>query len=351
VASATFGAVVLVIAAAVLAATVSTGASERLRIPAPAFFLLAAAAAADVWPGLRGLPFSAVEQVVTVALAVILFDGGMALGWRPFRGAAARILGLGTAGTLATAGGVAATAHLVFGLDWRVALLLGAAAAAGGSGFLAVFVAGLVLGDARPPHQREVVRFHAALSSLAEIVAFAVLGLTIHLGAVAQHWVWLVGVGLAVTLAVVIRPLVAWLLLRPVRLAGRDRLLVAWAGLNGAVRSCSARPWSRRVSPARSGCTRSFSSSSRSPSWCRAAPCRGWRGGSGPAGRDHSACAPLAEGAFIPAQHGVTRHQHEAANLTTPCAAGGARGRRHQAEPHPAPWADVLSDLRERRRP
>jgi hypothetical protein len=70
-----------------------------------------------------------------------------------------------------------------------------------------------------------------------------------------------------------------------------------------------------------------------------------------PAGSDHSACAPLAEGAFIPAQHGVTRHQHEAANLTTPCAAGGARGRRCQEEPHPAPGAEALPELRERRRP
>lgn len=127
--TAAFGLVVLVVALAGLAAVLASPASERLRIPAPAFFLLAAAAASDLWPRLGQVPFGAVEQVVTVALAVILFDGGMGLGWRRLRGAALPIVGLGTAGTLATASGVAAVAHLLFGMDWRVALLLGAALA------------------------------------------------------------------------------------------------------------------------------------------------------------------------------------------------------------------------------
>ena len=50
--------------------------SERLRVPAPAFFLIDAAVVSDLWPRLGGLSLTTVEQVVTVALAVILFDGG-----------------------------------------------------------------------------------------------------------------------------------------------------------------------------------------------------------------------------------------------------------------------------------
>ena len=53
-------------------------------------------------------------------------------------------------------------------------MLFGAATLAHGSGFLAVFVAGIVLGDARAPYKREIERFHSALASLAEIVAFVV---------------------------------------------------------------------------------------------------------------------------------------------------------------------------------
>ena len=72
--AAAFGLTVLITALAGVAAVLSSRVSERLRIPAPAFFLIAAAAAADVWPRLGGLSFTAVEQIVSVALAVILFD-------------------------------------------------------------------------------------------------------------------------------------------------------------------------------------------------------------------------------------------------------------------------------------
>jgi len=427
------GLAVLIIALAGLAAVLSSRASERLRIPAPAFFLLAAAAASDLWPRLGQLPFSTVEQVVTVALAVILFDGGMGLGWRRFRGAALPILGLGTAGTLATAGGVAAAAHLLAGLDWRVALLLGAAlaptdpavvfsvlgrrqlagrgrtllegesgsndpvsigllaallstsapglgaagqvaagmvpqlaiglaagaaggwalraltrrvalpseglypvrvlagalaiygaaAAAGGSGFLAVFVAGMIIGDARVPGQREIARFHSALASLAEIVAFALLGLTIQLNGLFRGWSWLIGLALAVVLAVVIRPLVAGALLWRVRLPGRERLFVLWAGLKGAVPILlgaylveAGVPGARRLYEiifvvvtfsviVQGGTLPWLARQLRMPH------------------RGHGPFPPLAQGAFTPAQHAVTCHQHVAASLTTSRAAGG----------------------------
>jgi potassium/hydrogen antiporter len=45
------------------------------------------------------------------------------------------------------------------------------------SGFLAVFIAGIVLGDEHAPYKGEIAHFHSALASLAEIVAFVMLGL------------------------------------------------------------------------------------------------------------------------------------------------------------------------------
>ncbi len=90
-----FGLAVLLAALGGIAAVLSSRVSERLRIPAPAFFLIGAAAASDVWPRLGSLTFAKVEQVVTVALAVILFDGGMRMGWRRFRSAAGDGLGRG----------------------------------------------------------------------------------------------------------------------------------------------------------------------------------------------------------------------------------------------------------------
>ena len=50
-----------------------------------------------------------------------------------------------------------------------------------GSGFLAVFVAGILIGDRPVPHRREIDEFLASIGSLAEIAMFVALGLTIDL--------------------------------------------------------------------------------------------------------------------------------------------------------------------------
>jgi potassium/hydrogen antiporter len=98
-----------------------------------------------------------------------------------------------------------------------------------------VFIAGILTGDARAPYKGEIERFHAALASLAEIVAFMVLGLTIGLHTLPDAGAWAIGLTLAVLLTVVVRPLLVGLLLLPVRLTRGERLFVLWAGLKGAV--------------------------------------------------------------------------------------------------------------------
>jgi cell volume regulation protein A len=116
-----------------------------------------------------------------------------------------------------------------------VLLLYGVTTLLHGSGFLAVFVAGIVIGQRRAPYQREIERFHAALAGLAEIVAFVVLGLTIDLRVLARMDVWLPGIILGLALAVVIRPLVVGLCLLPAQLERGERVFVLFAGLKGAV--------------------------------------------------------------------------------------------------------------------
>jgi cell volume regulation protein A len=114
-------------------------------------------------------------------------------------------------------------------------LLFAVATLAHGSGFLAVFTAGIVLGDGRAPYKREIERFHSALASLAEIVAFTVLGLTISLDEVGRADVWVPGLVLGAALAFVIRPVVVGLCLAPARLGHGERAFVLFAGLKGAV--------------------------------------------------------------------------------------------------------------------
>ena len=104
-----------------------------------------------------------------------------------------------------------------------------------GSGFLAVFIAGIVTGDESAPFKREVERFHAALASLAEIAAFVILGLTISLRDLVRLDVWVPTVVIAVVLAVVIRPLCVGACLLPARLRRNETAFVLFAGLKGAV--------------------------------------------------------------------------------------------------------------------
>jgi hypothetical protein len=62
------------------------------------------------------IPVATVQRVVTVALAVILFDGGMHIGWRRFRQAAGPVIWVGVAGAFLTAGALAILAHGQLGL-------------------------------------------------------------------------------------------------------------------------------------------------------------------------------------------------------------------------------------------
>lgn len=341
-----FGAIVLLVSGAFVVAVLANSISERLRVPAAGLFLLTAAIASDVWPALGdALSIRDVERIAVLALIVILFDGGMRVGWTRFRESAAPIVSLGLLGTFATAGLMTLAAHYLLDFKWQTAGLLGAALAptdpavmfsvfgrrevagrtgtilegesgandpvgialmlaaislaqtdstsvahavgdfflqlgvgtavgvlgawvllqlirrivlpnpalyplrtlafagviyglatvAHGSGFLAVYIAGILIGDADIPAKRGIERFHTSLASLAEIVVFVALGLTIDLTALGDNHRWLDGLVLAGLLAFFARPLAVGPLLLPVRLTNGERLFIMWSGLKGAV--------------------------------------------------------------------------------------------------------------------
>ncbi len=114
-------------------------------------------------------------------------------------------------------------------------VIYGAASVAHGSGFLAVFVAGIALGDADVPFREEIERFHTSLASLAEVVVFVALGLTIDVTDLVTSSRLLEGLAFAVLLVLVARPLAVAPLLIPVRMRHNERLFVIWGGLRGAV--------------------------------------------------------------------------------------------------------------------
>jgi potassium/hydrogen antiporter len=114
-------------------------------------------------------------------------------------------------------------------------IIYGLAAVIGGSGFLAAFVAGVVLGDVAAPRKGEIEGFLTSLAGLAEIAAFVALGLTFGLGDLESGEAWVDGIVLVLVLAFVARPLAIIPLLIPARLTWGERIFIAWAGLKGAV--------------------------------------------------------------------------------------------------------------------
>jgi cell volume regulation protein A len=104
-----------------------------------------------------------------------------------------------------------------------------------GSGFIAVFVAGVLLGDEAQPRKGDVESFLSSLASLAEITVFVALGLTIDLSGLDDLHAWRDGLVIALVLTFVARPLAVGLLLAPARLRWGERVFVMWAGLKGAV--------------------------------------------------------------------------------------------------------------------
>jgi potassium/hydrogen antiporter len=122
--------------------------------------------------------------------------------------------------------------YLVFSLAFA-ALIYGATATFGGSGFLAVYVAGLVAGHHEFIQKKSLLRFFDGLAWLSQIAMFLTLGLLVF----PSHIVPVIGAGLLVSafLMFIARPLSVFLSLSLAKLTVREKGFVSWVGLRGAV--------------------------------------------------------------------------------------------------------------------
>lgn len=108
-----------------------------------------------------------------------------------------------------------------------------AGAMAHGSGFLAVYLAAMILGNSKLPHWPATRGFADGLGWLAQIGMFVLLGLLVTPHDLVDDFWPAVVVGLVLTM--VARPLSVFLSLAPFRLPAREKALMSWAGLRGAV--------------------------------------------------------------------------------------------------------------------
>lgn len=329
-----------------LVAVVASKASSRLGIPSLLVFLVLGMLAGEDGPG--GIPFDDArftQSLGVVALALILFAGGLETPWATVRGELWRGLSLATVGVVATATLTGLFAAQVLHISWLEGLLLGAivsstdaaavfsvlrsrgaslkggirpllelesgsndpmavfltvalirvlqepglspwsltgmfflqmtlglalglvfgrvsvwllnrirleteglypvitvavaflsygvTAELGGSGFLAVYVAGIVMGREEFIHKRSLLRFHNGLAWIMQIVMFLTLGLLVFPSRLPQ--IALVSLLIAVFLVFVARPVSVFLGLAFARTSMREKWMISWVGLRGAV--------------------------------------------------------------------------------------------------------------------
>ncbi len=112
-------------------------------------------------------------------------------------------------------------------------VIFGAAQIAHASGFLAVYLAGIIIGNRPTRAHNALVTFLDAATWLAQIIMFVLLGL------LASPQRLMVSIGPAIVIALVLmlvaRPLAVFLCLQPFRFNWREKLFIAWTGLRGAV--------------------------------------------------------------------------------------------------------------------
>ncbi len=329
----------------VLAGIMSSLVAMRFGAPLLLVFLIVGMLAGEAGPG--GIKFDDVRTtylVGSIALALILFDGGLRTRFSTFRSVLAPAVTLATAGVLLTAALTAPVAKYLLGMSWTEALLVGAVVAStdaaavffliharglrlrprvgatlevesgsndpfavlltillvefllvgdrswqhvaavlaeqavlgtvigilGGraivvvlnrlalaqglhapfvttsalvifglasalhaSGFLAVYLAGLVVGNRPTRAHNTVVVFLDAITWLAQIVMFVLLGLLVWPERLIES-IW-PALAVAAALMFVARPAAVFLCLAPFRFPWRDKAFISWVGLRGAV--------------------------------------------------------------------------------------------------------------------
>lgn len=106
-------------------------------------------------------------------------------------------------------------------------------ALADGSGFLAVYIAGLIVGNRPVRAFAPILSFHNAATWLCQIVMFLMLGLLVTPADLLSHAI--PALAIAIFLIFIGRPVAVWLCLTPFRFPVREKLFVSWVGLRGAV--------------------------------------------------------------------------------------------------------------------
>lgn len=112
-------------------------------------------------------------------------------------------------------------------------LIYSLTAVLGGSGFLAIYIAGVVLGNTQFVHKRSLIRFFDGLAVLAQIGMFLTLGLLVF----PSDLIKISGTGFFLSAIVILiaRPISVFLTMLPFKFSIKEKVFTSWVGLRGAV--------------------------------------------------------------------------------------------------------------------
>ena len=105
-----------------------------------------------------------------------------------------------------------------------------------GNTYLAVYVGGLIIGNNKFTRRRQTKAFFNGLTWLSQLVMFLMLGLMVELKDLLNYQVWLPCLIISIVMICISRPLSVWICMLPFReYRERDKLMLSWVGLKGAV--------------------------------------------------------------------------------------------------------------------
>lgn len=105
-----------------------------------------------------------------------------------------------------------------------------------GNTYLAVYVGGLVIGNNKFTRKRQTRSFFNGLTWLSQLMMFLMLGLMVHPSELLDYRVWLPGMIISLVMVAISRPVAVYLCMIPFRnYHQRDKVMLSWVGLKGAV--------------------------------------------------------------------------------------------------------------------
>ncbi len=174
-------------------------------------------------------------------VSLLAADSGSSQGWLAVTGLFVRQMGLGL--VIGYAGGIGLTSLLRFirletGLYPVVVLIgglliFGGTNMVGGSGFLAVYLAGITFANSGFQKIMLIKHFNDGMAWIAQLVMLLTLGLLVTPTKLVEHITS--AIGIAIFLIVVARPIAVWFSLLASNFNRREKVFISWVGLRGAI--------------------------------------------------------------------------------------------------------------------